>query len=224
MQNATTINIGTDQIQYLVTQADLGLTKENVRQILEFKMPTFDEVKEYQKENNDAWNKSTYLRLKETLYLRRAYHYYEGNTTRLQRRLIRYMAIFMAMDGQISLEEYPQVMEDLEEVDIDLLDQDSARSGWWRVNRAFSNTLKNFFKYVKEATCLSSYDKISMDEWTMCCSDDERFGSERLLDVGMSDTGIYVEVTHKQARGFEALFENKIKMNNVREAFFKSLK
>lgn len=216
MQNETTIIIGTEQIQYLTTQANLGLTEETIRQILEFKMPTFEEVEEYHKENNGDSYK--------TRYLKRAYHYYEGHTTRLQRRLIRYMAIFLAMDGQISLEEYPQVMQDLEEVDIDLLDQDSARSGWWRVNRAFSNTLKNFFKYVKEATCLSSYDKISMDEWTMCCSDDERFGSERLLDVGMSDTGIYVEVTHKQARGFEALFENKIKMNNVREAFFKSLK
>lgn len=208
MQNETTIIIGTEQIQYLTTQANLGLTEETIRQILEFKMPTFEEVEEYHKENNGDSYK--------TRYLKRAYHYYEGHTTRLQRRLIRYMAIFLAMDGQISLEEYPQVMQDLEEVDIDLLDQESAQSGWERVNRAFSNALKKFLNYAEEATCLSSYNFLLTDGWIMCCSDDERFGSERLrhcdrwLDVRMSEPGMYVELTRKQERALEEEYENKM--------------
>ena len=79
MQNVNAISIGTEQIEYLATQTDLGITEHNMRQILEFRMPTLDEIKKYKKQNQEDFEV--------TVYLERAYHYCQGYTTHLQRWL-----------------------------------------------------------------------------------------------------------------------------------------
>lgn len=191
MSGANATGIGTTQVEFLATQTDLGLEKEVIWKILNFEMPTFEQVEEYDNQfEKDPVTDAVYD-------IQLSYLYYKGHATRLQRRAIRLLNLCLAMQRQIPVEEGSQVALDLAEVDINLDDEGSGQSGWERVSKALRNTAKEFLEYAEQATDLSTYGEtyITMGWWFMH-NDDERFGPEKLCFDDYCDwrQGLHTEV------------------------------
>ena len=210
--------IGVEQILELRKHIDLGIDKNTIRKIVEFKMPNFEEVQAYVDEHCPEIKESELVGMKDEseLFFRQwkigtirdnlkyTYKYYEGHTVRPQRRLIRYLGLYMAMFGIIDVNENPQVKQDLIEVDINLEKLESIQSGKKRIGKSFPKVLKKFISYENEASKLSNYiDNPQTDEyWQCCCTDDERFGKEELCNTSLYPTScdLYVESTKGQIR------------------------
>lgn len=180
-------------------------------------MPAFSQVEEYA-ENfvkvGGACNRHENLKY--------AYHYYNGHTSSLQRRIIRYLNLCLAMKKQIPVEGNLQIAQDLEEIDVNLSNPMSVKSGWERVGSALQCAVDQFKKYAKEATDFSSYMKLHLPlSWWYECNDEERFGSERLcFDLELQfiaslmhneHWGRYVKLTKRQIEEMEAQKEKNLK-------------
>lgn len=209
MPRANATGIGTRQVVFLATKTDLGLKKTTILKILRFKMPTFEQVEEYAKKFSETdynyGNKLWY-----------SYRYYDGHTTRLRRRFIRYINLCLAMKEQIPVQVCSQIAQDLEEVDIELSNPMSVKFGWERVRSALQCTVDQFKKYAREATDLSSYVKLKLSpDWCYDSCEEERFGSEQLcfdlwlqfvasLMRGSNHWGKYVKPTERQLEEMKA--------------------
>lgn len=214
MSGANATGIDATQVEFLATQTDLGLEKEVIWKILNFEMPTFEQVEEYDKQfEKDPFTDCVYD-------IQLAYRYYEGHSLRLQRRAIRYLNLCLAMQHQIPVEEGSQVALDLAEVDINLEDEGSGQSGWERVSKALRNTAKEFLEYAEQATDLSTYGETYLPMgWWFMHNDDERFGPEDLCFKDYLDWlhGTHlignwmVELTEKQKEELESKHHKKFR-------------
>lgn len=175
MPRANATGIGTRQVEFLAT-TDLGLRKTTIFKILRFKMPTFDQVEEYAKKIPDDERHCFF-----DDQLRGMYLDYKDCISRIQRRIIRYLNLCLAMKGRISAEENSQIAQDLVEIDVDLSNPTSVKSGWERVGDALRNSIKQFNKYAQQATDLSNYITLRRPlDWMYTYTDEECFGSVQL--------------------------------------------
>lgn len=207
--------IGTHQIEQLVLTSELDVSKSKLIRVLNFRMPSLELVmKHYESEKGRF--ESDYCPL-EKRDVQATYYYYNGHVIALQTRAIRYLAMYYALEQLIELKNNESVLRDLKEIGVDLDDEKSVKDAKARIQPPLKCVLNSFEDYADQAYILDNYLKVVVDEyWKMCCSDEERFGSDKLCLVnwaerlGVFNLGIYIEPTKKQVEEEEEESQKRI--------------